>query len=145
MQDLITSPYLIALALGWLCAHLIKLSLDLSKGKKVDILREFFISGGMPSSHAASSLAVWTVIFWRDGVESPIFGLATLFVLIVCYDAVKVRRSVGEQGKAIANLIRETGKKVNLPRAAQGHTPVEVVAGTVLGIAIGTIVFFATK
>lgn len=139
------SPYLIALALGWAIAHLSKLIIDLVRGKRVNVLREFFISGGMPSSHASTSVAVWSVVLWRDGIESALFGLATLFMLIVCYDAVKVRRSVGEQGKAIIQLIKATGKKVDIPRAALGHTPLQVLVGAALGFVIGTIVFFATR
>ncbi|MNU06825.1 hypothetical protein D3C72_2521530 [compost metagenome] len=56
-----------------------------------------------------------------------------------------VRRSSGEQGKAIQELIKEQKSGVALPRAAKGHTPVEVFAGAVLGALIGLVVFLATK
>jgi acid phosphatase family membrane protein YuiD len=79
----------------------------------------------------------------KDGIESGLFGLATLFVLIVTYDAVKVRRSSGEQGEAIAKLISETKSKVRIPRAARGHTPFEVVMGGLLGLSVSFIVFFS--
>lgn len=141
----LVSPYLIAIAVAWLLAHAIKYGVALARGKQLDFTRQLFISGGMPSSHAATTVAVWTVVLLRDGVMSGVFGLATLVVLIVCYDAVKVRRSSGEQGEAIIALIKETKSKVKLPRAAKGHTPVEVVAGAVLGAVLGLIVFFATK
>ena len=141
----LVSPYLIAIAVAWLLAHAIKYGVALARGKQLDFTRQLLISGGMPSSHAATTVAVWTVVLLRDGVMSGVFGLATLVVLIVCYDAVKVRRSSGEQGEAIIALIKETKSKVKLPRAAKGHTPVEVVAGAVLGAILGLIVFFATK
>jgi acid phosphatase family membrane protein YuiD len=60
------------------------------------------------------------------------------------YDAVKVRRSSGEQGEAIHSLIKEQKSSVKLPRAAKGHTPVEVVAGSILGVIIGIVVYFST-
>ena len=141
----LVSPYLIAIAAAWLLAHAIKYGIALVRGKQLDFTRQLFISGGMPSSHAATTVAVWMVVLLRDGAMSGVFGLATLVVLIVCYDAVKVRRSSGEQGEAIIALIKETKSKVKFPRAAKGHTPVEVVAGAVLGTILGLIVFFATK
>ena len=139
------SPYVIAIIVAWLLAHVIKYAIALSRGTQVDLTHQLFISGGMPSSHAATSVAVWTVILLKDGVESGLFGLATFVVLVVCYDAVKVRRSSGEQGEAIAELIKETKSKVRIPRAARGHTPMEVVAGAIFGAAIGLVVFLATK
>lgn len=145
MEWLGVSPYLLAIAFGWLIAHLIKHLIALSKGRQLDLVRQMFISGGMPSSHAATSVAVWTVVLLRDGVDSGLFGLATLFTLIVCYDAVKVRRSSGEQGEALRALIKESKSKIALPRSARGHTPLEVFAGAFLGVAIGLVVFLATK
>lgn len=138
------SPYLVAIVVAWLLAHIIKYVIATIRGKRLDFTHQLFISGGMPSSHAATSVAVWTVIGLHDGVTSGLFGLATLFVLIVCYDAVKVRRSSGEQGEAISALIRESKSTIRMPRVAKGHTPVEVVAGACLGAVIGYIVFFAT-
>lgn len=138
------SPYLIALAVAWIIAHVIKYAVASSKGKQLDFTHQLFISGGMPSSHAATSVAVWTVILLRDGTSSGLFGLATLVTLIICYDAVKVRRSVGEQGRAIQQIIEKQHLKVTLPRAAKGHTPVEVFAGSILGFLIGLVVFIAT-
>lgn len=141
----IVSPYLIAIVAAWLLAHVVKYAIAASKGIQVDVTHQLFISGGMPSSHAATSVAIWTVIALKDGVASGLFGLATFVVLVVCYDAVKVRRSSGEQGEAIAGLIKESNSKVRIPRAAKGHTPVEVVAGAVFGAVIGLVVFLATK
>jgi acid phosphatase family membrane protein YuiD len=61
------------------------------------------------------------------------------------YDAVMVRRSSGEQGIAIQELIKFSKATVVLPRAAKGHTPAEVLVGIALGIVIGLVVFLATK
>ena len=139
------SPYLIALTAAWIIAHVIKYAIASVKGRQLDFAHQLFISGGMPSSHAATSVAVWAVILFRDGASSGLFGLATLATLIICYDAVKVRRSVGEQGRAIQQVIEKQHLKIVLPRAAKGHTPVEVFAGSVLGFLIGLVVFIATK
>jgi acid phosphatase family membrane protein YuiD len=144
-MEQIVSPYILAIVSAWVLAHIIKYSIAGLRGKRLDLTHQLFISGGMPSSHAATSVAVWAVVLLREGYHSAIFGLATLVVLIVCYDAVKVRRSVGEQGNAIQEIIKKTNVKVNVPRSAQGHTPLEVIAGSILGCVIGLVVFIATK
>ena len=144
-MEQIVSPYILAIVSAWVLAHIIKYSIARLRGKRLDLTHQLFISGGMPSSHAATSVAVWVVVLLREGYRSAIFGLATLVVLIVCYDAVKVRRSVGEQGNAIQEIIKKTNVKVNVPRSAQGHTPLEVIAGSILGCVIGLVVFIATK
>ena len=141
----IVSPYLIAVGVAWIIAHIIKYTIVSLQGKRLDLTRQLFISGGMPSSHAATTVAVWMLVLLKEGADSGLFGLATLVTLIVCYDAVKVRRSVGEQGYAIQQLIKVTKADVMLPRAAKGHTPVEVIAGSFLGGLIGLVVFIATQ
>lgn len=138
------SPYLIALAAAWIIAHIIKYAIDAPRGKQLDFTHRLFNSGGMPSSHAATAVAVWSVVLFKDEVSSGLFGLATLITLIICYDAVKVRRSVGEQGRAIQQIIEKQNLKITLPRAARGHTPVEVLAGSMLGFLVGIVVFIAT-
>ncbi len=137
--------YLITIVVGWLLAHVVKYVIAVRKGKQVDFTHQLFMSGGMPSSHATTSVALWTVIALKDGIDSGLFGLATLFVLIVCYDAVKVRRSSGEQGEAIVQLIKASKSDIRLPRTAKGHTPIEVLAGAIFGAVIGSIVFLATN
>lgn len=140
------SPYIVAIGVAWLSAHIIKYigALVGDRSQRPDLFRQLFISGGMPSSHAATVVAVWTVIGFRDGIDSGLFGLATLVVLIVCYDAVKVRRSSGEQGEAIQGLIKEQKSKIPVPRAARGHTPFEVIIGSIIGALLGTVVFITT-
>jgi len=144
-MELFISPYILAIVAAWFFSHAVKYIVAAIRGKQLDFAHQLFVSGGMPSSHSATALAVWTVILLKDGATSGLFGLATVFVLIVTYDAVKVRRSSGEQGSAIAIMIKETASKALLPRAAKGHTPAEVVVGALFGIAVGLVVFFTTK
>lgn len=138
------SPYLITIFVAWFGTHIIKYVIALIKNEKRGFRSHLFISGGMPSSHSATVVSVAVIIALRDGVESGLFGLAVLVALIVMYDAVKVRRSSGEQGLALRQLIREQKSDIKLPRAAQGHTPVEVVVGAFVGALFGLVVFLAT-
>lgn len=138
------SPYLIAVMAGWISAQSIKYVVVALKNHNFDHIRQLYLSGNMPSAHSATAVALATVIGLRDGIDGPIFALAALFAAVVMYDAVMVRRSVGEQGLALHKLIRSKSKTVALPRAAQGHTPLEVAVGALLGVVIGSVVFFAT-
>ncbi len=139
------SSYLITVFVAWFGAHIVKYLISYSKDKTHKFGSDLFTSGGMPSSHSATAMALTTLIGLKDGIDSGLFGLATLFTLIVMYDATKVRRSTGEQGLAIQQLIKEQHSAVKLPRAAQGHTPLEVAIGACLGVLIGAVVFLSTR
>ena len=139
------SPYIIAIFLAWMAGQGTKYLILVVKHRSFNHFRQLYISGNMPSAHTATVISVATLIGLNEGVGSALFGLAALVSGIVMYDAVMVRRSSGEQGTAIQELIREQHSKVALPRAAKGHTPVEVLAGALLGLVIGLVVFLATK
>jgi acid phosphatase family membrane protein YuiD len=144
MSELL-SPYVIAIALGWLVAQGGKYVLIAIRERSFSHIRHLYLSGNMPSAHTATVIALLTVIGLRDGFGTGLFGLAALFASIVMYDAVMVRRSSGEQGEAIQLLIKERESTIRLPRAAKGHTPLEVLVGGALGAVIGLVVFLATK
>ncbi|MCL1876766.1 divergent PAP2 family protein [Candidatus Saccharibacteria bacterium] len=138
----IFSPWLVAAFLGYFVAQLGKIVVYLFTHKKLG-WREFFKSGGMPSSHSATVLALVTTIGLNDGsgspgVGTPLFALALIFAIIVVYDATHVRRATGEQGEAINALIGD--KKTQKPYFSRGHKPVEAIVGSILGVLIGIIV-----
>jgi uncharacterized protein len=139
------SPYLLAVGLAWLIAQLSKFLISSVKQWGTFDVRQFYTSGNMPSAHTAAVIALMTVIGIKDGVESPIFAIATLFAAIVMYDALMVRRSSGEQGAAIHAVIKELKSKVTLPRTAKGHEPLEVAVGAIIGMAVGLLVFFVSR
>lgn len=139
------SPYIVTIIAGWVVAQGLKYLIAVVRHRDVGQFRQLYLSGNMPSSHSATVMALVAVVGLKDGIDSVVFAIAALFAAIVMYDAVMVRRSSGEQGIAIQKLIQEQKSKVPLPRAAKGHTPVEVIAGALLGVLIGVVVFFATK
>lgn len=143
---MVISPYIVAILASWVVAQGLKYILIALKNGNFDHVRQLYLSGNMPSAHSASTVALVTLIGLRDGVEGPVFAVAALFASVVMYDAVMVRRSVGEQGLAIQELIElAKNKKLVTPRSARGHKPLEVIVGAGLGAMIGFIVFFATK
>ena len=139
------SAYLLTIGLGWIVAQGAKYLIAAVKSRDFRQLNRLYLSGNMPSAHSATTVALATYVGLHDGISGALFGIAVLLSLIVMYDAVMVRRSVGEQGAAIQNLIKlAKNERVIIPRAAKGHTPLEVVVGAAVGVVIGTIVFFAT-
>ena len=129
---------------AWLAAQLIKVFLTLAISKRFDSSRVLG-SGGMPSSHAAMACAMLTAVGYREGVSSTLFALAFCFAGVVMYDAAGVRRSTGRNAAVINRLIEDlTSNGFNFTeerlKELVGHTPVQVFAGALLGILIGTLV-----
>lgn len=139
------SPYLIAIVAAWFCAHLIKYIFICNKNKSLKVGWKVLDSGGMPSAHTAVLSSATMVIGLADGLNSGVFALAVVVLAIVMHDAIRVRRSSGEQGLAISQMIKEQKSSIKIPRIYKGHTPLEVIFGLILGIIVGSIVFLATK
>lgn len=138
------APYIVAIMAAWMSAQGVKYVILSVRHRSFNHVRQLYMSGKMPSAHSATVAAVAILIGLKEGFGSALFGLALLIAAIVMYDAMMVRRSSGEQGTAIQELIREQHSKVPLPRAAKGHTPAEVAAGAILGTGIGYVVFLAS-
>ncbi len=144
MEETIVFPYLITFAIAWFVAHTIKFAISVYKKEQFTFKSRLFMSGGMPSSHSATTMSLATIVGLVDGFGSGLFAVAALFSIIVMYDAMKVRRSSGEQGVAIRQLIKEQKSSVALPRVALGHTQLEVAVGASIGVIVGVVVFLST-
>ena len=132
---------LITLAV-WVLAQLIKVVLGIIKEKRFNFLW-FIGTGGMPSSHAAGASALATSVGLEYGFNSPLFAVSAVFALVTMFDAQGVRRSTGKQA-GILNTIMEDiywRGKIQQTRLREliGHTPVEVIMGLLLGIAIALV------
>lgn len=139
------SPYVLAAGLGWLSAQFLKYIMASLLLRRWASPRQLYLSGHMPSAHSATTVALLTVIGFKDGTSDALFGLALVFTAVVLYDAMMVRRSSGEQGVALTALLKESKSKVALPRVAIGHTPLEVFVGSILGLIVGLLVCFFTN
>jgi acid phosphatase/vanadium-dependent haloperoxidase related protein len=106
---------------------------------------KILLSGGMPSAHSAIVVSMAVFLGLQDGLNSSVFGLSVWLAIIVMYDAMMVRYSSGMQGEVLNKLIMEQGSKLKKLRVAHGHTPVEVLAGALIGAVVAIVVFFATK
>ncbi len=104
-------------------------------------LRMLFTTGGMPSSHSASVVALATTIGLLTGWDSILFGLALAFAIVVMYDSAGVRRSAGRQAAVLNHIVQELfshDHKIAEGRLKEllGHSPKEVLCGAVLGILV---------
>lgn len=124
---------------AWLVAQVAKTLLYWHKEGHFSLAR-FVGSGGMPSSHSALVVALFTAVGLREGWGSPITGITLVFALIVMYDAAGVRRAAGKQARVLNKIVIElaANKPLREERLKEllGHTPFEVIVGAILGAAI---------
>lgn len=141
--DILSNHVIQTAALAWAVAQALKVLLTLAITKRFDKSRVLG-SGGMPSSHSAMACAMLMAIGYREGFTSPIFALAFCFSGVVMYDATGVRRSTGRNAAVINHLmdaLSGNGYVFSEERLKElvGHTPLQVLAGALLGILIGTL------
>jgi acid phosphatase family membrane protein YuiD len=102
-------------------------------------------TGGMPSSHSAMVCSLCTSIAFTEGISSNLFILSFWFALVVLRDAVGVRRSAGLLARALNSLGKQsserTGVDFHTVKEIQGHSPLEVAVGSLLGIFIAAGLF----
>lgn len=140
IRHLLDNTPLIAAFLSWFIAQGIKTLLTLIQTKKF-VSERIFGAGGMPSAHTASVCALAICIAHTCGVTSPIFAIAVCFMAVVIYDAMGVRRAAGEQAKVInrmVDIMEKEGSEITEKDLKEylGHTPIEVLAGLLLGILV---------
>ncbi len=125
-------------------AQTMKVIISLFTDKRLNF-RKFLDTGSMPSSHTASVVSLTTAIGIFEGVDSVLFALSTVFAIVVMYDASGVRRAAGKQAVVLNKIVENIRKKEGLTILEEnlkeliGHTPLEVIAGAVLGVAVAFI------
>ncbi len=132
---------LIALS-AWAIAQVLKVPLNFVRVREWDwslLLR----AGGMPSSHSALVAATAHGLGLFHGFETPVFAVAVTLAVIVIYDATGVRRQAGKHAQRINAIIADlrSGRPhwhemEEQLKEVLGHTPLEAMWGTILGIVI---------
>jgi len=138
-----TDSVLVTCFISWFIAQFIKVVTVLIKSKRIDF-RRFIGTGGMPSSHSSFVTSLTTSVAITEGFSSTAFAISVVLALVVMYDAAGVRRAAGQQAKILNKIVEEwehadfakTDKRL---KELLGHTPFEVFAGAILGIAIAII------
>ena len=132
--------YILVPFLTWFFIQVFKVIWDLVTTKKFNFKR-IMGAGGMPSSHSAVVIALATMIGRSQGVNSPMFAMSVVFACVVMYDAAGVRREAGKQAHLLNEIINTPGlSNVEVKEKlveALGHTPVQVLAGAIIGFIVG--------
>ena len=136
----VTGNLMLDLALlAWLAAQLLKVLLNYAFQGKSDFSL-LLKSGGMPSSHSATVCGLTTAAVIKYGVGSFEFAISFVLSMIVMYDAIGVRRETGKQAKLLNSILMENPLKLSAEVLQErlkeyvGHTPLQVVAGAILGV-----------
>ena len=131
--------------LSWLVAQVLKTLINFILLGKFQLER-MWGDGGMPSAHSATVCAMVIATARSEGINSAIFAVAAVVDIITMHDAMGVRRETGEQAKVLNKMIEqwiEVTEKNN-PflqnmhlKEMVGHTPLQVLAGFVVGCMVG--------
>lgn len=143
LQDILGNKILIAALVAWAIAQGAKAILYTIVNREFKFER-LVGSGGMPSSHAATVCAMSTAVALQFGLASFEFAISFVLTSVVLHDARGVRQEAGKQAVTITaiidHLIKE-GTIIELPewelKELIGHTPLQVLIGSILGIGIG--------
>ena len=137
--EMLGNQVLVSAVMGWVVAQFLKTLIDFLLNKSFNAER-LVGSGGMPSSHSATVCGMTTAAMLRYGVGSFEFAVSFVVSMVVMYDAIGVRRETGKQAKLLNSILMENPLKLNAEVLQEklkeyvGHTPLQVLAGAILGI-----------
>lgn len=147
LRDLAGNNLLLIAVSSWAVAQVLKVFIHWWVYKQFDIMR-LFGDGGMPSGHSAtvSSMAALSALVYGPG--SFQFAVTAILAVIVCHDAMGVRREAGKQAVVLNEIIRSLDiiftddvAEVKLKEFV-GHTPYQVGAGIIIGVLNATVMYF---
>ena len=120
-------------------AQVLKVVLYTAIRRKWDF-RLLTTTGGMPSSHSAGVVSLSMIVGFINGFDSTIFAVALGNAFIVMYDAAGIRRASGRMAVCLNKMMDDFYKhdvQASIVKLKEllGHTPFEVFAGAIFGIA----------
>lgn len=124
--------------IAWGGAQVIKAIIYAIINRRIDWGR-LFGDGGMPSGHSATVTALAVTAVLHYGADSAIFAVCAILAIIVMHDATGVRLEAGKHARAINELMQmlESSKEPEEKlKELLGHTPLQVIAGVILGAII---------
>lgn len=141
------NPILTVALLAWFVAQVLKTLINFILLGKFQLER-MWGDGGMPSAHSATVCAMVIATARSEGFGSALFAVAAVVAIITMHDAMGVRRETGEQAKVLNKMIEQwiDVTEKNAPflqnmhlKEMVGHTPLQVLAGFVVGCVVGAL------
>jgi len=143
-KEFMNNPIAICAFSGWLIAQSTKVVLGVIQERKFNF-RWFAGSGGFPSSHSAGVTALATSVGLYEGVGTALFVVTLMFTVVVILDAQGVRRSTGQQAKILNKMMEDLYWKGHIQenrlKELIGHTPVQTLAGILIGLGVALSLF----
>ena len=144
LKDLFANHMLVCAVISYFLAQFLKIIICLAREKRVDFTL-MFASGGMPSSHSSTVVALAISAARCYGIDSPAFAISFILASVVMYDAAGVRRAAGEQAKVLNRIVKDLSDHNSIRadvtlKELLGHTPLQVVIGAILGFAVALII-----
>ena len=93
--------------------------------------------GGLPSTHNTITSSTFFTISFIEGFDSSASGVALMICLIVAIDSMDLRRKLEKHAVLISEELGKKNEAAKNIRKKLGHSPIEVLAGWLLGVAIG--------
>jgi acid phosphatase family membrane protein YuiD len=133
--------YFLAPFIAWLVAGCMKFVVNYMRfGSEA---KERIGNGGFPSNHTTIMVTTVMLIGFREGFDTPSFGLGIAITFIVIIDAMGLRRHVGYHAKSL-NEILNRDSQIPYPkkhRESMGHKKIEVLGGIILGSILAFVIF----
>lgn len=123
--------YLVTPFLAWLVTGVTKFAINSIKAKRFAF--DLIGYGGMPSNHSAIVGSMVSLIAFKEGIDSPAFGVALTLAFIVVLDASSLRKQVAKHAIAINQLDNYQDMPL---RERIGHSKTEILIGLFLGYAV---------
>jgi hypothetical protein len=136
--------FFLPLLLGWCSAQIPKVIYTCIRQKPENVFEVIVGSGGMPSTHTASTMAFVTHVAFIEGFQGPLFALSVVFATVMMYDAFNVRLACGRVTERVNQMADklyadDDPDKPEKLKVVKGHTFLEVAVGLVIGVVVGAI------
>lgn len=103
----------------------------------------------MPSSHSTVVCCLTSSVALKEGLNSTLFAVAAFFALVVLRDSLGIRRAAGIQARVLNDLGKRIAEKTESDfkpvEEIEGHSPLEVITGVILGIIIAISFFLLCR
>ncbi|MCK5416460.1 divergent PAP2 family protein [Candidatus Parcubacteria bacterium] len=111
-------------------------------------LKNLTAYSGMPSGHSAIVISLTTIVGLELSFTDPLFAICMILALLTIRDAIGIRQYLGQHGKILNILIKDLGNDEVLdqkyPHLLEriGHTPLQVLAGSIIGLIVALTGFY---